>query len=495
MKQASIIVNNITAKQFGKTVLNNISFTIHEQEQLAIVGPGGSGKTSLAKAIAGLLFTAGTVQFFKNNTAYKPLIAYVSQLETLKNLSNVTDFYYQQRFNSTENEDSLTLLQELSRDNDNHNDITYWLETFSLNHRTHSPLLQLSNGELKKMQLIKHLLKRPDVLILDNAFVGLDANSREQLELQLSNLAQKGLHVISICSEHQLPAYVTHVAVMQDGNLQQLLTKNKFVPAPAKQPFSTAGLPTLQPVKYEGAVIEMHNVSIRYGQIQILQQINWKVKSGECWALKGANGAGKSTLLSLVTADNPQAYSQNISLFGKRRGTGESIWDIKSKIGFVSPELHKYFDISTTAYNAIGSGFFDTMGLFRQLNAEQHKAVAAWLQYFNLTAVQHKSLSLLSASEQRLILIARALVKNPVLLVLDEPTQGLDDEQVARLINLINTIHAATKVSMVFTSHYAAETPGCVSHVIELKSGKAYSYRVTAESKQHELLKEHIPTY
>ena len=495
MKQASIIVNNITAKQFGKTVLNNISFTIHEQEQLAIVGPGGSGKTSLAKAIAGLLFTAGTVQFFKNNTAYKPLITYVAQLETLKNLSNVTDFYYQQRFNSTENEDSLTLLQELSRDNDHTNDIQYWLETFALHHRTNTPLLQLSNGELKKMQLIKHLLKRPDVLILDNAFVGLDVNSREQLEIQLSSLAQKGLHIISICSEHQVPAYVTHVAVMQDGNLQQLVTKNKFVPAPAKQEFSTTGMPALQPVKYEGAVIEMHNVSIRYGQTQILQQVNWKVKSGECWALKGPNGAGKSTLLSLVTADNPQAYSQNISLFGKRRGTGESIWDIKSKIGFVSPELHKYFDITTTAYNAIGSGFFDTMGLFRQLNAEQHKAVTAWLQYFNLTSVQHKSLSLLSASEQRLILIARALVKNPVLLVLDEPTQGLDDEQVARLINLLNTIHAATKVSMVFTSHYAAETPACVSHVIELKSGKAYSYRVTTESKQHELLKEHIPTY
>jgi molybdate transport system ATP-binding protein len=495
MKQASIIVSNITAKQFGKTVLNDISFTIHEQEQLAIVGSGGSGKTSLAKAIAGLLFTSGTVQFLRNNTTYKPVITYVSQLETLKNLSNVTDFYYQQRFNSTENEDSLTLFQELSRDNDNQHDITYWLDTFSLNHRTHSPLLQLSNGELKKMQLIKHLLKRPDVLILDNAFVGLDVQSREQLEQQLNSLAQKGLHIISICSEHQLPAYITHVAVLKEGQLQQLTTKNKFVPSQTKHQFSTENLPTLQPMKYEGAVIEMHNVSIRYGQIQILQQINWKVKSGECWALKGANGAGKSTLLSLVTADNPQAYSQNISLFGKRRGTGESIWDIKSKIGFVSPELHKYFDITTTAYNAIGSGFFDTMGLFRQLNAEQHKAVTAWLQYFNLTAIQHKSLSLLSASEQRLILIARALVKNPVLLVLDEPTQGLDDEQVARLVSLINTIHAKTKVSMVFTSHYATETPACVSHVIELKGGKAYSYRVTAEVKQHELIKEHIPTY
>ncbi len=495
MKQASIIVNNITATQFGKQVLNNISFTINQQEQLAIVGPGGSGKTSLAKAIAGLLFTSGTVQFLNNNTPYKPLIAYVSQLETLKNLSNVTDFYYQQRFNSTENEDSLTLLQELSRDNHNQTDIQYWLDTFSLGHRTNSPLLQLSNGELKKMQLIKHLLKRPDVLILDNAFVGLDVQSREQLEQQLTNLAQKGLNIISICSEHQIPAYVTHVAVIKDGSLQQLISKNKFVPSQTKNHFSATGLPALQKVKFDGAVIEMHNVSIRYGQVQILQQINWKVKSGECWALKGANGAGKSTLLSLVTADNPQAYSQNISLFGKRRGTGESIWDIKSKIGFVSPELHKYFDITTTAYNAIGSGFFDTMGLFRQLNTEQHQAVTAWLKYFNLSGVQHKSLSLLSASEQRLILIARALVKNPVLLVLDEPTQGLDDEQVARLINLINTIHAKTKVSIVFTSHYATETPACVSHVIELKSGKAYSYRVTTESKQHELLTEHIPTY
>ena len=90
-------------------------------------------------------------------------------------------------------------------------------------------------------------------------------------------------------------------------------------------------------------VVKLNKVSIRYGDRTILKELDWTVRRGEKWALSGENGAGKSTLLSLVCADNPQSYACDISLFGRKRGTGESIWEIKKHIGYVSPEMHRAY--------------------------------------------------------------------------------------------------------------------------------------------------------
>ncbi|HLK30794.1 MAG TPA: ATP-binding cassette domain-containing protein, partial [Puia sp.] len=187
--------------------------------------------------------------------------------------------------------------------------------------------------------------------------------------------------------------------------------------------------------------------------------------------LSGPNGAGKSTLLSLVTADNPQAYANEIYLFNKRRGTGESIWDIKKNIGFVSPELHLYFDFSATCFEVVASGLFDTIGLFRQLNHQQEEKVLLWLKLFQLDNVKSKRLSQVSVSEQRKTLLARALIKTPPLLILDEPCQGLDDEQTDYFKNLINQICEAFDTTLVYVSHYKNQIPECVHHFLQLENG------------------------
>src|SRR6185295_14005255 len=161
---------------------------------------------------------------------------------------------------------------------------------------------------------------------------------------------------------------------------------------------------------------------------------------GECWSISGPNGAGKSTLLSLVTADNPQAYANELYLFDQRRGSGESIWDIKRRIGFVSPELHLYFDRGTSCFDVIASGLFDTIGLFRQISTAQTEQVKAWIELLQLQQVQHRPLFQLSLGQQRMVLLARALVKNPPLLILDEPCQGLDEEQIDEFIGLIDDL-------------------------------------------------------
>ncbi len=220
------------------------------------------------------------------------------------------------------------------------------------------------------------------------------------------------------------------------------------------------------------SIVKMKNVTIQYGDKIILQNINWQVKQGERWLVKGHNGAGKSTLLSLITADNPQAYSQDIHLFDKKRGTGESIWDIKKKIGFVSPELHKFFDYGSSVHNVVASGLFDTMGLFRKLNAAQEELVNEWIIFFGLTNESIKPLSLLAAGQQRSALLARALIKNPVLLVLDEPCQGLDDHQTKHFLRLIDEICSQSSVTLIFVSHYDNEIPRCITDKLELQQGK-----------------------
>jgi molybdate transport system ATP-binding protein len=216
----------------------------------------------------------------------------------------------------------------------------------------------------------------------------------------------------------------------------------------------------------------MNNVTIQYGNKTILHNINWKVMRGERWLVKGHNGAGKSTLLSLVTADNPQAYSQDIHLFDRKRGTGESIWDIKRQIGYVSPELHRYFDFGTTVHNVIASGFFDTMGLFKRLDAAQEQLVGNWMVLFGMEEESTKPLYLLPASQQRRALLARALIKNPVLLVLDEPCQGLDSHQTKQFLQLIDEICSHSETTLIFVSHYEDEIPGCITRKMELQQGK-----------------------
>lgn len=473
-----IILKDVSAQQYGKTVLDNISFELEHGQHLAIIGESGSGKSSLAKAIAGKLFAKGSIEIqYNDSSTLQPKTILIEHTEAFKNLSNVSDFYYQQRYNSCDAEDALTVEQELERSNLLNEEATALLDQLNLAHRKQTPLIQLSNGEQKKLQLIKALLQHPQVLILDKVFTGLDVDSRKELHHIINEFAASGTTIILITDERELPACITHIAELYQGKLVQLASRKDFI---AKHPENndhknnpklTASLFKTLPEKFEW-IVKMNNVTIKYGDKTILYNINWKVKQGERWLVKGHNGAGKSTLLSLITADNPQAYSQDIYLFDKKRGSGESIWDIKKNIGFVSPELHRYFDFGATVHHVIASGFFDTMGLFKRLNAVQEESVNEWARLFELEEESNKPLYLLPAGKQRRTLLARALIKNPALLVLDEPCQGLDDHQTSQFLQLVDEICSHSETTLIFVSHYDSEIPSCITGKLELQQGK-----------------------
>jgi len=460
----------------GVDILKNINLTIQPGEQWAIVGKSGSGKTTLAHAFTGKIFHSGALSFHLPNRTHANRILLIEQQHHFKNRSNTSDFYYQQRYNSSDSEDTITV-QEVLQPFMSPTPATNWIEQLHLTHVLPEPLIQLSNGENKRLQLAQALYLDPAVLIMDNPFIGLDVEGRQSLHRILDTIVASGISIILITPPQELPDCITHVAELENG---KLVTAGK---RSATQVQTAAVVPTLpaniiQKLKAAGetnhftTAVKMVDVSIRYGERTILQNIHWEVKKGECWSISGPNGAGKSTLLSLVTADNPQAYANELYLFDQRRGSGESIWDIKRRIGFVSPELHVYFDRGTSCFDVIASGLFDTIGLFRQISVAQQEQVLAWIQLLQLQALQHRPLFQLSLGQQRMVLLARALVKNPPLLILDEPCQGLDDEQISYFKMLINQLCETFNTTLLYVSHYNKDLPDCVTNAAYLENGK-----------------------
>jgi molybdate transport system ATP-binding protein len=475
----------LTVRLNGRAILNNVSFTINSGETWAITGPSGSGKTTLLKAIAGKLLYTGKITIEHEATLNKKIVL-VEQQHHFKNLSNTSNFYYQQRFNSMDAEDAITVEEDLGqvlyKTNATKDELNELAEQFHIRKLFTERLIQLSNGENKRLQIVKALLLHPSIMLLDNPFIGLDVESRQTLETVLATVIDKGIHIIMVASSSHLPHFVTNVlSLTHTGFKTEATTNTSFHKGAGKKEPLILNHELLKALtKHETQstyefIVRMRDVEIKYDGKKILDNINWEVRDGERWALSGSNGSGKSTLLSLINADNPRAYANEIYLFDRKRGTGETIWDIKKKIGFVSPELHLYFEKNITCFHVVASGLFDTIGLFRKLSEQQSTLVLKWMQLIQIEHLKNKFLYQLSNSEQRLVLLARALVKNPPLLILDEPCQGLDDEQVQLFKNLVNEICITGSKSLIYVSHYTEEIPECVTKYIKLKDGKVDS--------------------
>ena len=466
-------VQQLSVRLSGQTVLRDVSFVLEKGDQLAIAGGMASGKTTLLKALAGQLTFSGTVVF--NPQPRRKVL--IEQQHQFTNLSHLSSFYYQQRFNSCDAEDALTIHDALLLQKYTDDEIFAALAATGLEEKKDTHLIQLSNGEHKRFQLAEALLAGADCLLLDSPYTGLDKDARKMLDMILASLTDKGVQIILMMSHGQVPPFINKVAILEAGVLSSVIS----VAAYQSQEFTNTTLinrlqTQLIPPAYTNPdfsiAIKMVNASVEYNNKKILDNINWEVKKGECWSVSGHNGSGKSTLLSLVNGDNPQAFANEIYLFDKRKGTGESIWDIKRKIGYVSPELHHYFDAAVSCFEVVASGLFDTIGLFRKISTAQETLVKQWMDLLQLSQLTNRRFQQLSNGEQRMVLLARALVKNPPMLILDEPCQGLDDAARRYFIDLVNTICVQLGKTLIYVSHYTEEIPPCVTSSLTLVEGR-----------------------
>lgn len=470
-----LTLEGLSVQLAGSRLLDSLDWTIQKGEQWALTGASGSGKTLLAHTLLGRHYYTGALQIATQR------IEMVEQQHRFKNRPGATELYYQQRFNASDADQTITVAQELSGAG-YPNPEPALLEALHVGPLLQKPLIQLSNGENKRVQLALAVMERPGLLILDNPFLGLDAEGRATLHRIIDTLAGQGIQLLLITGAHELPDAITHVAQLDQGHWSYLGPKAGFHPTGRPQTQKLLDAAILEKLRAEAAAaahedftfaVKLEHTTVRYGENIILDDITWEVRKGERWNVSGPNGAGKSTLLSLITADNPQAYANEIWLFDRRRGTGETIWDIKRKIGFVSPELHLYFDTGATVFDVIASGFFDTIGLFRTPSDEQTSIVTLWMQLLSLHELRSRRLVQLSTGGQRMVLLARALIKNPPMLILDEPCQGLDDEQTASFRELITTLCETFGTTLIYVSHYQQELPSCIDHRLRLDKGRS----------------------
>ena len=326
-------------------------------------------------------------------------------------------------------------------------------------------IITLSSGELRKFQLTKTLFSNPQLLIMDNPFIGLDAETRDQLRDLLKLLVEeRDMDIMLVMSKtDDIPSFVNEVKwIGTRETVPPHVLSDKRREAILSLPYTDNDYDCQH-------VIDMKNVSIRYGERTILKDLNWTVRNGERWALSGQNGSGKSTLLSLVCADNPQSYACDITLFDRPRGSGESIWDIKKHIGYVSPEMHRSYKRNLPAIRIVASGLMDSIGLYAVPNPQDYDKCRWWLDMFGIGHLADKLFLQLSSGEQRLVLLARAFVKDPQLLILDEPLHGLDLWNRRLTKDVIETFCQRRGKTLIMVTHYQEELPNVITNNLYLK--------------------------
>lgn len=478
----------------GIPAFDSLDFSWKTGQHWAIIADSGNLQTAFVETLRGnsVILTGAVSRDFaseylkdkaeeKQWASYRDLIAYVSQDYVFKNKSNQQNFYFQQRFNSTESEESdavAAYLQKISGQRSGKWTLEAVLELMNLRELADKSLLKLSNGESRRLAIAGGLLRQPTLFLMDHPMTGLDAQTRADFGKVLAQIAASGIHVLMTTTADEIPEGITHIAHINSHGIAQIWTGDEFrfqSIDKSRKTWNWDELDQLLPKKEknEGCLIDLRKVSIGYGKKQILNRVDWQVKAGEKWLLRGPNGSGKSTLISLLIGENPQAYSQEIYLFGKKRGTGESIWDIKRPVGFMAPELARFFPVNQTCRKVILSGFFDTMGLFRKVNERQEKSCESWMRFFDLLRDSDRLFSRLSLEKQRWALLARALIKQPSLLILDEASQGMDAQQRQLFKDTVSRVCESYSPALIFVSHYEEDIPPVIDKTLQLNAGQS----------------------
>lgn len=320
----------------------------------------------------------------------------------------------------------------------------------------------LSSGEARKVLLLKEILSKPELLILDEPFEGLDANSRGELLALLQSLVVSGQSLLFLINRiDDIPVCSTHLGLLQRGRIVESGAKEAILQKPEIKQIvllDRTSVPELPPPLDEtsktfSTIARFRNCCVRYGDVTQFEGFDWELKSGEHTLITGPNGAGKSTLLQLLSGDHPQCYQNDINIFDYQRGTGESIWDIKKHIGIVSASLHRDYRAPGNTLTTVVSGFYDSIGLYQQATSAQRQLALKWLEIMGLRDLANVYFRQLSWGQQRLALIARGLIKQPPLLILDEPTQSLDDLNRHLVLAFIEKLAGLKNTTLLFVSH------------------------------------------
>tara|TARA_Y100001956_G_scaffold16659_1_gene16166 strand:+ start:89 stop:1546 length:1458 start_codon:yes stop_codon:yes gene_type:complete len=352
------------------------------------------------------------------------------------------------------------------------------LNDLDLAHLRESGFRVLSTGETRRVMLARALATKPDLIVLDNPFTGLDIAHRASLASYLAKRADDTQMIVTFNREEDVPSWIEHVALFNHGKLESIMGKDEWESHPVisqiKAQSNQQSQEMLDLIKrhqhttsFANPVFQITNGEVSYTEKTIFTGLNWRIDNGQHWQIKGPNGCGKSTLLGLIFGDHPQCYSNDIQIFGSQRGSGESIWEIKKNIGMVSSALHLQYRVSCSALEVILSGFYDSIGLYQQPTKKEIQLAAEWLEILHMSDYAKTSFRALEYGQQRLLLIARAIVKQPALLILDEPYQGLDYLGRRLVKNTLELIAKENLSQLLYVSHYQQDKLASIGNELE----------------------------
>lgn len=357
---------------------------------------------------------------------------------------------------------------------------------------------QLSTGETRRVMLARALAKEPELLILDEPYAGLDLAHQQSLSALLMDLSHRMQLLIMTSREDEIPACITHVAMFHSdikksgevvNTLSDTMTIEQWHAHPVMAQLMALSVERSQEVldliksqryqpKYPDPLVELKAGKVEYTDGLIFKNVNWRINNGEHWQVRGPNGCGKSTLLGLVLGDHPQCYSNDITLFGKPRGSGETIWQVKEQIGVVSSALHLQYRVSCSAIEVLLSGFFDSIGLYQKPSKKQIDLAKDWLAILHMSECEKTGFKQLDYGQQRLLLIGRALIKQPVLLILDEPYQGLDFINRKLVLNTLNMIAQENLSQLLYVSHHVDDALPAIHNYVDFIGDVNKGYEV-----------------
>ncbi len=352
------------------------------------------------------------------------------------------------------------------------------ISDLDLSHLAQSGFRVLSTGETRRVMLARALAAKPDLIVLDNPFTGLDVAHRQSLTTYLTQLAKSTQMIVTFNREEDIPTWIEQVALFNHGTLESTMARTEWETHPVISQIKSQSKQQSEEMlalihryqhthNFDNPLFEIVDGKVEYTEKTIFTDLNWRIDNGQHWQIKGPNGCGKSTLLGLIFGDHPQCYCNEIYIFGNKRGSGESIWEIKKNIGMVSSALHLQYRVSCKAIEVILSGFYDSIGLYQQPSKKEIQVAREWLEILHMSDLANTSFRQLEYGQQRLLLIARAIVKQPALLILDEPYQGLDYLGRRLVKNTLELIAQENLSQLLYVSHYQKDKLESIRNEVE----------------------------
>jgi molybdate transport system ATP-binding protein len=456
--------------------LNIDQFTIQPKQHTVILGANNSGKS----ALAALLANQGERLSGQREVTSRYAWVSVEQQQALieaerqKDCADILDII---PVPTTVEE---ILYEGLEQPYQDATLLDQVLTLFSLSPLLHRPFRALSTGETRKLLLAKALLSKAELLILDEPWDGLDRHATTELARMFELLNQQLTFVFVLNRLSEVPSYCKQVVLMSAGTIQWQTEVNdnldetlSHIQQLRHMQQTELSLPERDeerfaphPLDASAPLVKLTQAKVNYGDNVVFQKLDWTIEPNQHWQVTGPNGSGKTCLLNLITGDHPQCYVNDIHVFGFKRGSGESIWQIKQYIGYMSNALHLDYRVNCSLLQVILSGFYDSIGLYHNPTTKQKSLAQNWLALMSFGHLENTPFQHLSFGDQRLALIARAMVKHPALLILDEPCNGLDDINRIKVLALIDLLAREGSTTLLYVNHHKEDViPSIQQHL------------------------------